>query len=203
MKKLIYIEENFIDPSLCQPFIDLSKRNKEEMPYGNASRGGDTFLTSVTHSNPYESPPKEPMIPETDGSYGAVYLGGNVDPTTIKLNENELFSEVINAITQKCQSFDENVVLDYVGVVRWPPGTFMKPHLDKNNIHGQDVFAAMLYLNSDFDGGCTCFSDIEVKPEPGKLLIFSNSLYLHHVTKVENNERFALSLWYKYPNQSA
>ena len=184
MKKLIYIEENFLKESLCKPFIDLAKRNLEEVPYGNSSRGGDTFLTSVTHSNPYESLPKEPMVPEPDGSYGAIYLGGNVDPTTIEVNENELFAEVVNAVTKICKSFDDNVILDYVGVVRWPPGTYMKPHFDKNDIHGEGVFAAMLYLNNDFGGGYTCFENHEVKPEPGRLLIFSNSLYLHHVTKV-------------------
>lgn len=198
IKKLIYIEENFIDSSICQEFIDLSKANKKEIPYGNEGRGGDTFLTTINQ----EQLPIEPIAPEPDGSYGAIYLGGNVDPTTIEMSENNVISEVVNKITKLCQSFDKNVILDYVGIVRWPPGTFMKPHLDKNDIHGQDVFATMVYLNDDFDGGCTCFEDFEVKPKSGKLLLFSNSLYLHHVSKVENNERFVLSLWYKYPKQS-
>ena len=47
MKKLIYVEENFISPSECQELIDLSKSNKEEVPYGDESRGGDTFLTHL------------------------------------------------------------------------------------------------------------------------------------------------------------
>ena len=83
MKKLIYIQEKFLDPSLCIPFIELAKRNNKEMPYGDESRGGDTFLTTVTHSNPNETLSKGPDIPEPDGdgNYGAVYLGGNIDPT--------------------------------------------------------------------------------------------------------------------------
>jgi hypothetical protein len=197
MKKLIYIEENFLDPFLCKSFIKFAKSNKEEIPYGDNSRGGDTFLTTVTHSNPNETLPKEPMISEPDGNYGAVYLGGNVDPTDIEINDNDLFAEVVNGITRICKSFDEEIILDYVGVVRWPSGTFMKPHFDKNDIHGQDVFAAMLYLNDDFEGGYTCFENFEVKPESGKLIVFSNSLYLHHVSKVQNRERYVLSLWYK------
>jgi hypothetical protein len=198
MKKLIYMEENFLNPLLCKTFIDFAKKNKEEMPYGNESRGGDTFLTSITHSNPHESLPKELQVPESDVSYGAIYLGGNVDPTTIEINENELFAEVVNSVTKLCKTFDPDVILDYVGVVRWPPGTFMKPHLDKNDIHGEDVFAAMLYLNDDFVGGHTCFETFEVKPEVGKLVVFSNSKYLHHVSKVEEADRFVLSFWYKY-----
>ena len=51
------------------------------MPCGDESRGGDTFLTTVTHSNPNESLAKEMDVPEPDGNYGAIYLGGNVDPT--------------------------------------------------------------------------------------------------------------------------
>ena len=197
MRKLIFIEEKFLDPILCEPFINLAKKNEKEMPYGDESRGGDTFLTTVTHSNPDESLSKGMDVPEPDGNYGAIYLGGNVDPTTIEVDDNELFKTVIHGITDLCKSFDPDIVLDYVGVVRWPSGTFMKPHFDKNDIHGPDVFAAMLYLNDDFSGGHTCFEDFDVAPEPGKLIIFSNSQYLHHVNKVEDGERFVLSFWYK------
>ena len=197
MKKLIYIEEKFLDSFLCEPFISLAKGNDEELPYGDESRGGDTFLTTVTHSNPDESLAKGMDVPEPDGNYGAIYLGGNVDPTTIKVDDNELFKTVVHAVTNLCKSFDPDIVLDYVGVVRWPPGTFMKPHFDKNDIHGPDVFAAMLYLNDDFEGGHTLFEQYDIKPEVGKLVIFSNSQLLHHVSKVEEGERFVLSFWYK------
>ncbi len=201
MKKLIYIQEKFLDPSLCIPFIELAKSNDKEMPYGDESRGGDTFLTTVTHSNPEESLTKGMDVPESDGNYGAIYLGGEVDPTTIEINDNELFKAVVHSVTDLCKSFDSNITLDYVGVVRWPVGTFMKPHFDKNDVHGEDVFAAMLYLNDEFDGGSTVFEHLEVKPEVGKLIIFSNSKYLHHVSRVEKNERYVLSFWYKTLNK--
>ena len=134
MKKLIYIQDNFLDPSLCKPFIDLFDLKKEDRS--------------------------------------------------------------LDAVTDLCKTFDPDIILDYVGVVRWPVGTFMKPHFDKNDVHGEDVFAAMLYLNDDFTGGSTCFEDFEVKPEIGKLIVFSNSQYLHYVSKVEGVERFVLSFWY-------
>ena len=197
MKKLIYVQENFLDSSLCIPFIELAKKNNQEIPYGDESRGGDTFLTTVTHSNPEESLTKGMDVPEPDGNYGAIYLGGEVDPTTVEIDDDELFKTVVHEVTNLCKGFDSDIILDYVGVVRWPVGTFMKPHFDKNDIHGPDVFAAMLYLNDDFDGGSTVFEHIEVKPETGKLVIFSNSQYLHHVSKVEKSERYVLSFWYK------
>jgi len=197
MKKLIYVQENFLDSSLCIPFIELAKKNNQEIPYGDESRGGDTFLTTVTHSNPEESLTKGMDVPEPDGNYGAIYLGGEVDPTTVEIDDDELFKTVVHEVTHLCKGFDSDIILDYVGVVRWPVGTFMKPHFDKNDIHGPDVFAAMLYLNDDFDGGSTVFEHIEVKPETGKLVVFSNSQYLHHVSKVEKSERYVLSFWYK------
>ena len=43
----------------------------------------------------------------------------------------------------------------------------------------------------------TCeFDDYEIKPETGKLLVFSNSVYKHSVSKIDGGERFALSIWY-------
>ena len=83
-----------------------------------------------------------------------------------------------------------------VGIVRWPTGTFMKPHFDSNNVHTPNKVAAMLYLNNDFEGGNLIFEDRVVKPEPGKLIIFENTKNLHYVDKVEDSERYALSFWY-------
>ena len=162
MKQLIYVEENFISPSECQELIDLSKANKEEIPYGNETRGGDTFLTTL------------------DGIY---------------FDEGK--NSVVERVTNLCKTFDDRVVIDYAGVVRWPVGTFMKPHIDPHRPNQEpDLFAAVLYLNDDFTGGYTGFEEYEVKPEVGKLLLFSNSIYKHHVTKIEGVERFALSIWY-------
>ena len=162
MKKLLYVEENFISLSECQELIDLSKANKEEIPYGNETRGGDTFLTTL------------------DGIY---------------FDEGK--NSVVERVTNLCKTFDDRVVIDYAGVVRWPVGTFMKPHIDPHRPNQEpDLFAAVLYLNDDFTGGYTGFEEYEVKPEVGKLLLFSNSIYKHHVTKIEGVERFALSIWH-------
>ena len=179
MAKIRYIHENFINPNICDLFINHSKANKKEMPYGSEERGGDTYLTTVEWKD-----------------HTAVYHGGEVGATDIKATNDEIFAGVIKSVNSLCKTFDKKSNLDYVGVVRWPPGTFMKPHVDDNNIHNPDVFAAMLYLNDDFKGGNTIFEDFEVKPEVGKLIIFSNSQYLHYVSKVEGSERFVLSFWY-------
>ena len=175
MKNLIYIEENYITPEECQKFIQLSKDNQKPIPYGDPTRGGDTYLTNVEWKN-----------------HGASYHGGNIDVVIPSLED-----KVVSSINALCKSFDDSAELDYVGVVRWPVGTFMKPHVDDNNVHNPDVFAAMLYLNDDFEGGHTLFEQYDIKPEVGKLIVFSNSQLLHYVSKVEDRERFVLSFWYK------
>ena len=187
MRKLIYVEDNFLDSSLCEPFINLFDVKKE-----------DRSLDAVTHSDPNESLTYIPNQP-FDKNYGAKYLGGNVDPIDMNSTTDELFGGVINNVTNLFKTFEDEIVLDYVGVVRWPIGTFMKPHVDDNNVHRPDVFAAKLYLNDDFKGGSTVFENIEIKPEKGKLVIFSNSQHLHYVSKVEESERFVLSFWYSRP----
>ena len=105
--------------------------------------------------------------------------------------------KVVDKVTTICKSFDDRANLDYVGVVRWPIGTFMNPHYDNSAKDGiYDIFAAMLYLNDDFSGGHTGFENFKLVPKIGQLCIFSNSQFKHHVTKVEGAERFVLSFWY-------
>ena len=88
LKKLIYVEENFISPDECQRFIDLSLANKgKEMPYGDETRGGDTYLTTVEWK---DHPDVDPTIPSLD-------------------------DEVVTRVNSICKSFDSDANLDYVG----------------------------------------------------------------------------------------
>ena len=140
MKNLIYIEENYITPEECEEFIKLSKDNQKPIPYGDPTRGGDTYLTNVEWKN-----------------HGASYHGGDIDVVVPSLE-----NKVVTSVNKLCESFDNEINLDYVGVVRWPVGTFMKPHVDDNNVHNPDVFAAMLYLNEGFSGGHTIFEEYDI-----------------------------------------
>ena len=190
MKKILYIQDNFLNSSLCQSFIDLHEKEN------------DTFLEAVTHSNENESLSYGPDIPEDDGNYGAEYLGGNVDPIQLNITKDKLVVSVINKVTNLCKIFDNDIRLDYCGVIKWPTGTYMKPHYDKSEMYGSNVFAAFLYLNDDFVGGHTQFDTIDnevwfdVRPKKGKLLVFSNRQYLHHVSMVESGTRYLLSFWF-------
>ena len=120
MRKLLYIEENFLTPDECKTFIDYVNSNKKE-------------------------------------------------------EKSDFFRQIVDKVTTVCKSFDERANLDYVGVARWPVGTFKNPHYDdsaRDDIF--DIFAAMIYLNDDFNGGHTGFENFEIVPKTGQLSIYSN-----------------------------
>ena len=187
MKKLIYIEENFISPSDCKKLIDYAD------------------MVAVGHQED-TVPPGEPQ--EDDYDYAGHYARqdekldsaqyqGHADFIDMKGNTDELYNNVVHKVTRICKLFDDISNPDYVGVIKWTPGTFMKPHYDSSAKDGiYDLFAALLYLNDDFTGGHTGFEDFDITPIAGKLVIFSNSQHKHHVTRVVGADRYALSFWY-------
>ena len=99
---------------------------------------------------------------------------------------------ITDDILHECKAYDENILLDTCQIVKWPAGSFMKPHTDPP----KDVFAAIVYLNDDYIGGETCFENMKIIPETGKLVIFSNHELLHWVNKIENATRYTLALWF-------
>ena len=83
MRKIIFIEDNFINEEDCQKYIKLSKENQNPIPYGDVSRGGDTYLTTVEWKN-----------------QGAIYLGGDVDSVVPSL-EDTIIGRVNSVTTIK------------------------------------------------------------------------------------------------------
>ena len=108
--------------------------------------------------------------------YGGESRGGDTYLTTLDgIYFESQKNNAVDKVTNVCKTFDSRVIIDYAGVVRWPSGTFMRPHIDPHRPNQEpDLFAAVLYLNDDFDGGHTCFNECEIKPETGKLLIHTH-----------------------------
>jgi hypothetical protein len=95
-----------------------------------------------------------------------------------------------------CKKFTNiSIKLDKCEIVKWPKGSCQEYHYDPDT----DVFAVIIYLNDNFDGGNTCFKfnpEIKITPERGKCLVFSNSIHLHKVEEVKNNTRYTLAYWF-------
>lgn len=99
---------------------------------------------------------------------------------------------------------------DRVNLVRMFSGTLQRPHCDdmsdseiesvRNEYHHRN-FGSVIYLNNDFMGGKTYYTEhpIEVDPEPGKLTIHPGDCnHRHSVTRVEGNIRYSLSSFWGF-----
>ena len=91
---------------------------------------------------------------------------------------------------------------------RWDTGDSLKLHADSENTSCTAVldnyighnlppflilYAALIYLNDNYEGGELCFPlhNIEIKPKPGTLILFPGTcMYLHEVKEVLSGHRY-------------
>lgn len=81
-----------------------------------------------------------------------------------------------------------------------------EPHADNETLDGKPKqncenfdIAAIMYLNSDFDGGELEFisKQILIKPKFGDVIAFPGDIrYLHQVKKITNGTRRSSSMWF-------
>jgi hypothetical protein len=103
-----------------------------------------------------------------------------------------------------------------------PVNSYLEPHTDIIDYHQEEVYdvgnllieqekvwpflwsghvSIIIYLNDNYEGGVLYFPDqnVEIKPEPGMLVIFPGNLhFLHGVTPTLNNPRYTVSLWTRF-----
>lgn len=92
-----------------------------------------------------------------------------------------------------------NLVHEGYNMLKYSGGQEYKAHFDGGSDTGRCV-SAILYLNSDFEGGEVEFVNfnIKIKPEPGMLLIFpSNYAYTHIAHPVTSGTKYAIVTWIK------
>ena len=115
-------------------------------------------------------------------------------PLNIIENEAE-FIFLQNKLNQK-SLYVNNSVLDYVQIVKWPIGSKQFPHYDVAYEH--TALASIIYLNDNFIGGETYFTDgIIFTPRQGRLILFDGQYFEHGVSNVNTNERYVVAAWYK------
>jgi hypothetical protein len=126
------------------------------------------------------------------------------------------FLECIDGINKKILScfnnFDDSTGIQ--NIRRLKDGEFMRPHLDsgmpvKTHKPEEDdfliddqgvyiIFGIVLYLNNDFNGGETFYTDLGLKiyPTPGSLIVHRSDI-LHEVLNVTDGERYSISSFIK------
>lgn len=102
---------------------------------------------------------------------------------------------------------------------KWFPGEFQAPHADCeavftwnydtwsissfNNFSSLFIeYAALVYLNDDYEGGEIYFPDhgVEIKPSTGELIFFpGTNLYTHGVKEITSGYRYAMMTFFTTP----
>ena len=107
--------------------------------------------------------------------------------TEFKLLQNKLNEKSI---------YVNNSIIDYIQIVRWPIGSKQDPHYDV--AHNFTTLASIIYLNDNFIGGETYFTDgMTFAPRQGRLILFDGQYFEHGVHDVHTHERYVVAAWYK------
>ena len=133
----------------------------------------------------------------------------NINSFKSKILLHEIAQRMLN--TAKVLYRKSNLVIDYVDVVTWFNGQEMAPHSDSVDIStgkpydycASRVYSGVLYLNDNYDGGETYFTNknIDVKPVQGKLVLFPADVeYTHGVRPIITQDgkcRHTMPIWFK------
>ena len=126
------------------------------------------------------------------------YSVNSTNTLKVKLIETSLISSIKDNIISHCLSLtNSKVYLDNYEIVEWPKDSYHPPHYDLPT----DIFSSLIYLNENFVGGETYFSDSKIiKPKKGTCLTFSNSKYRHSVNKINIGTRYTFSFLFSRIN---
>ena len=87
-----------------------------------------------------------------------------------------------------------------IPLIRFEQGYRMNEHADTTG-----DFAALYYINDDYEGGEINFMDhnLKIKPKANSLITFpSNSDYWHEVLENTGTERYSSTLWFHFAGSS-
>jgi len=120
---------------------------------------------------------------------------------TWPLNISDSCKDVRDKLNGKSLYFN-NSLIDYVQIVKWPVGSEQPAHHD--TAHDHTTLASIVYLNEDFGGGETYFTDgLVIEPRIGRAVFFDGQYYEHGVNKIRllagpfGNYRYSVAAWYK------
>jgi hypothetical protein len=128
------------------------------------------------------------------------FSGRTLSPSEIE--DGDLRKEInclVYKITQMSFSLYKKFIFpEFLDIVYWAPDMEMGVHTDdqEENLI-QRHYTAVCYLNDDYEGGETYLPENNYicRPEKGKVIIFPSN-YPHGVTKVKNNSRYTLAMWF-------
>jgi len=162
--------EDFLSPSTCEALIDFFLRNIDQL--GRADRVAMFSGRVISYRN---IPPGLPDAPAIRRVMNA-----------IRFIASRSVAEFFRA---------ELVLPEETQLVGWDVG--MDQPLHRDVTRPSTTYAAVIYLNDDFEGGETVLADIAtIRPRAGALLAFHGARLQHAVTAVRSGRRFTMPLWF-------
>jgi hypothetical protein len=169
MQRLL-LEREFLSPTTCDLLVQFFRTNIDELGCPDAE---PTFEDRVIHYRNLDS--------------------GNAAHAQTK----RVMNAVRFVISQKIAAhFRQRCVLPEVTqLVIWKEGMSQSFHLDR--ARATTTYAAIVYLNADFEGGETIFRGIKpVRPTTGAMIAFNGRNEPHGVSRVRSGTRFTLPVWF-------
>jgi hypothetical protein len=163
-------QENFLSPATCDALIDFFGRHIGEL--GRTDRVA-MFSGRVIR---YRDIPM-----------------GILD----ELWARRLMNAIRFAVCRRVGEFFEveMVFPEETQLVLWEVGMEQPFHLDLTR--STTTYAAVIYLNHDFEGGETVLADTAtIRPKAGALLAFEGSRLEHAVSAVRSGRRLTMPLWF-------
>lgn len=185
---VVFSFPNFLSSEICEHFIDISKGKLKRSVVSFDDKGD---VSSIRTSSGTWIPHNYDSITERVGNLISTYIG-------IPLENAEKFQIIHYDKSGKYKQHYDSWKDDY-----------SKKTLRCKEYGGARLFTALCYLNDVKKGGGTRFNKlgIDIEPEKGKLLIFSNTisienkdrhpLSLHEGLPVEEGEKYAFNLWFR------
>jgi predicted 2-oxoglutarate/Fe(II)-dependent dioxygenase YbiX len=145
---------------------------------------------------------------EKKGFHKAMVLM-NTDVFKNQLLKAEWNSLVFNIKKESETFFNKKLINKILYVQRWFTGGFGEKHNDTHNYDGTPRnlsynISTILFLYNNFDGGYLEFPDlnIQIKPEPGDLIIFNgNKNNEHQVSKIIDGIRCTVVAFWDFDNE--
>lgn len=128
-------------------------------------------------------------------------IAKTIDNPVIHNIHNQFYTLLVSSMAPYVKKYGIEEALAHEGynMLKYSGGQEYKAHYDGGAINGRCI-SAILYLNSDFEGGELEFVNfnIKIKPEPGMLLLFpSTYAYTHIAHPVTSGTKYALVTWIK------
>jgi len=114
---------------------------------------------------------------------------------------DKVFAEAIFEISKKYLPdvglWKPFAISDHIRFYRYVPGQYFKNHVDGTikgeNINEKSILTFLVYLNDDFEGGGTSFSNKIIKANQGSALIFFHGQW-HSAEPLISGTKYALRL---------